>query len=105
MAGARRQALHWYRRLQRTRLKVFSGDEDALLAARKRLREEFDRNRSENDPDRIKNLLEIAEATDAYLRQNVVQGKLMNDGYTYRFRLTDDTTPTIDFGGSKTQKK
>eukprot|EP00118_Oscarella_pearsei_P006883 m.32221 g.32221 ORF g.32221 m.32221 type:complete len:117 (+) comp31604_c0_seq7:13-363(+) len=114
---SKREALHWYRRLLRTRMKVFKGDEEVLiggkrkstrndnrkkfrLAAKKRIRDEFVKNKYETDSKRKSQLLKIAKETDGILRQNVIQGVLTKSD-TYRFQLTDETVQTVDFGQTK----
>eukprot|EP00118_Oscarella_pearsei_P006884 m.32223 g.32223 ORF g.32223 m.32223 type:complete len:100 (+) comp31604_c0_seq8:13-312(+) len=97
---SKREALHWYRRLLRTRMKVFKGDEEVLIAAKKRIRDEFVKNKYETDSKRKSQLLKIAKETDGILRQNVIQGVLTKSD-TYRFQLTDETVQTVDFGQTK----
>jgi hypothetical protein len=61
----RSAVLGGYRRLMRLRLQVFAGDDFAISEARKTLRVEFSKNKSESDPEKIGEplgvLLEVAE--------------------------------------------
>lgn len=48
------QVLQWFKKLHRTRLNVFKGDEKALTAGRLRINEEFKKNKEVQNEEAIK---------------------------------------------------
>ncbi|XP_061503092.1 uncharacterized protein LOC1270200 isoform X1 [Anopheles gambiae] len=73
MSSLRREALRWYKILQRTKNEVFSGDFRTISAARQRIREEFVKNKDIKDEKQIKEKIQIAKDVDVELRRSVVQ--------------------------------
>ncbi|XP_023226402.1 complex III assembly factor LYRM7-like isoform X2 [Centruroides sculpturatus] len=69
-----------YRSLYRTRKTVFEGDVHALQISAKKLRDEFRKNISVNDPKRIEELLEVGQNVESLLKKHVVQLRLNDKG-------------------------
>lgn len=63
-----------------------------LEASKRKIKEEFSRNKMEKDPDRIEELLKAAEEAEEVLRRLIVQGVRKQDGLTYRLIFTENTT-------------
>ena len=61
-----------------------------LEASKKKIKEEFSRNKAEKDPERIEELLRTAEEAEEVLRRLVVQGVRKRDG-SYRLNITENT--------------
>ncbi|XP_022090795.1 complex III assembly factor LYRM7-like isoform X2 [Acanthaster planci] len=86
----RSKVLSLFKSLHRTRQTVFQGDEPALNAARKRINEEFAKNRQETDPEEIKQMIKVGEDVNMLMRKTIVQAKL-NEAGRYQVRITEDT--------------
>ena len=69
---------------------MFAGDVAALEAGRRKIREEFSKNKDEVDPDKIAGLIKMAQDTEQMLRCLVVQG-VKTEEDSYRLRVTRDT--------------
>ncbi|XP_023226403.1 complex III assembly factor LYRM7-like isoform X3 [Centruroides sculpturatus] len=76
----REKVLACYRSLYRTRKTVFEGDVHALQISAKKLRDEFRKNISVNDPKRIEELLEVGQNVESLLKKHVVQLRLNDKG-------------------------
>ena len=79
-----------YRVLNKTCRQVFQNDIVMLEAARKKIKEDFRLNKTENNPERIEELLKTAEEAEEVLRRLIVQGVRKPDG-TYKLNFRDDT--------------
>ncbi|XP_065093701.1 complex III assembly factor LYRM7 [Ochlerotatus camptorhynchus] len=90
MSGLRREALKWYKTLQRTKDHVFAGDHRAIVAARQRIREEFLKNKNLTEEKDIKEKIKIARDVDVELRGSVVQAVKVHEN-VYQAKITGDT--------------
>ncbi|EAA04084.2 complex III assembly factor LYRM7 [Anopheles arabiensis] len=90
MSSLRREALRWYKILQRTKNEVFSGDFRTISAARQRIREEFVKNKDIKDEKQIKEKIQIAKDVDVELRRSVVQA-VRKQPTLFEARITPDT--------------
>ncbi|XP_071825567.1 complex III assembly factor LYRM7-like isoform X2 [Apostichopus japonicus] len=90
LSRPRKEVIKCFRTLHRTRLEVFRGDNRALTEARKRINDEFTKNRSEEDPEKIKDMLKVAEDVNKLLRMTVVQG-VMKENNRIELKVTKDT--------------
>ncbi|KAJ8036231.1 Complex III assembly factor LYRM7 [Holothuria leucospilota] len=86
----RSKVLRCFKTLHRTRLDVFEGDQLALTEARKRINAEFQKNKHEKDPEKIKSMLKVAEDVNKLLRKTVVQGVFKGDN-RIELKITKDT--------------
>ncbi|XP_072453586.1 complex III assembly factor LYRM7-like [Notamacropus eugenii] len=68
------KALRLFKILHRTRQQVFKNDTKALEAARKKINEEFKKNKSETSPEEIEKLIKIGSDVELILRKSVIQG-------------------------------
>lgn len=78
-ALARQKALNCYKRLLRTRLVVFKGDDFAIKASHEAIRDSFEKNRHLQDPEDIMKQIEIAENAEEILRKEVMQARFITD--------------------------
>ncbi|XP_067131511.1 complex III assembly factor LYRM7 [Centruroides vittatus] len=85
----REKVLACYRSLYRTRRTVFEGDVHALQISAKKLRDEFRKNISVNDPKRIEELLEVGQNVESLLKKHVVQLRL-NDKGNYEMKMREE---------------
>uniref|UniRef100_A0A2M4C3T6 Complex III assembly factor LYRM7 n=1 Tax=Anopheles marajoara TaxID=58244 RepID=A0A2M4C3T6_9DIPT len=90
MSSLRREALRWYKILQRTKNEVFAGDFRTLTAARQRIREEYIKNKDLTDEKEIQEKIKIAKDVDVELRSSVVQAVRKNPT-VFEARITPDT--------------
>uniref|UniRef100_A0A182QDQ7 Complex III assembly factor LYRM7 n=1 Tax=Anopheles farauti TaxID=69004 RepID=A0A182QDQ7_9DIPT len=90
MSSLRREALRWYKILQRTKNEVFSGDFRTISAARQRIREEFIKNKDIKDEAQIKEKIKIAKDVDVELRRSVVQA-VRKQPTVFEARITLET--------------
>jgi len=81
--------LQAFSRLHRTVSSVFKGDRFAIEAARRKIREEFDKNRNVTNADEIQDLVQVALDADATLK-TVVQLRLDEERDVYRVRHHKD---------------
>ncbi|XP_004931105.1 complex III assembly factor LYRM7 isoform X1 [Bombyx mori] len=86
----RRLVLQSFKKLHRTRMKVFEGDERALLAARIKINEEFRKNKNVQNENSIKAMIAFGEDIERELRTQVIQAREIKPG-VYEARITDDT--------------
>ncbi|XP_056393262.1 complex III assembly factor LYRM7 isoform X2 [Hyla sarda] len=68
------KVLKLFKTLHRTRQHVFQNDVRALNAARLKINEEFQKNKSESAPEKITELLKIGQDVELLLRTTVIQG-------------------------------
>ncbi|XP_055610629.1 complex III assembly factor LYRM7 [Uranotaenia lowii] len=95
MNALRKEALHWYKTLLRTRNHVFAGDCRALEAARQKIREEFLKCKDMTDAKAIKERLFLAEQVDIELRSSVVQAVRVEEN-VYHANFTPDTAKIVN---------
>ncbi|XP_031568619.1 complex III assembly factor LYRM7-like [Actinia tenebrosa] len=91
MSTLRSKVLACYKSLHRARLKTFVGDAAALEAGRKRIRQEFIKNKNEKDITKIEELLKTAKDVEKMMLQYVVQGVYKERENKYHIRITEDT--------------
>ncbi|KAF6025080.1 hypothetical protein EB796_016607 [Bugula neritina] len=75
----RMEVLSIFRKLHRTRQKIFSGDALALVEARKTINSEFQSRRSQTDEEEINKSIQMAIEAEVVLRKTIVQAKLVDD--------------------------
>lgn len=80
-----------YRKLLRTTRELFSGDMEALIKSRVKIKESFLGNRMLTDPVKIAEQIKIADETIEFLQQGVVQGRLHATSGTYQIKLSKHT--------------
>ncbi|XP_074137501.1 complex III assembly factor LYRM7 [Sminthopsis crassicaudata] len=68
------KVLRLFKTLHRTRQQVFQNDNKALDAARKKINEEFKKNKNETSPEKIEKLIKIGSDVELILRKSVIQG-------------------------------
>ncbi|XP_055534378.1 complex III assembly factor LYRM7 [Wyeomyia smithii] len=90
MSSLRKEALKWYKTLQRTKNQVFKGDQRTIEAARQRIREEFIKNKDLSSEKDIQEKIKIAKDVDVELRSTVVQAVRVDEN-RYQARITKDT--------------
>ncbi|KAJ8667168.1 hypothetical protein QAD02_008830 [Eretmocerus hayati] len=91
MSGSlRSEALRIYKKLHRTRLKTFGGDENALQITRTRLNDEFRKNKDLKDESVIREMIKIATEVEHQVRTTVVQCVEKSPG-RYEAKITADT--------------
>ncbi|XP_038121255.1 complex III assembly factor LYRM7 [Culex quinquefasciatus] len=90
MCALRKEALKWYKTLQRTKDQVFAGDQRAIEAARQRIREEYVKNKDLTNEKDIKEKIKIAHDVDLELRSAVVQAVKIDDN-VYQAKITEET--------------
>ncbi|XP_043289865.1 complex III assembly factor LYRM7 [Venturia canescens] len=86
----RREALKIFKKLHRTRLNTFKGDEFALDLTRLKINEEFRKNMNVTDEAAVIELIKFAEAIEHEIRTTVIQAVEKGPG-RYELRITDDT--------------
>ncbi|CAH1252169.1 LYRM7 [Branchiostoma lanceolatum] len=91
----RSKVLASFRALHRARKDVFKGDTAALEAARQRINQEFQKNKTETDQRKIEELVKVAEDTAVYMRHVVVQAE-MNQAGRYELRIRKDSGVLVD---------
>ncbi|XP_053603720.1 complex III assembly factor LYRM7 [Plodia interpunctella] len=91
MSNLRSMVLHTFKKLHRTRMKVFSGDEKALTAARVKINEEFNKNKHVTEEDAIKAMIKLGEDVERELRTQVIQAREIKPG-VFEARINEDTT-------------
>lgn len=82
------KVLSCYRSLYRTRRIVFEGDAHALKISAQKLRDEFRKNISVDDPKRIEELIEVGENVENLLKHHVVQARLNKKG-NYELKIRE----------------
>lgn len=74
------QVLSSFKKLHRTRQRVFAGHDEALTAARTKINDEYRKNIDCQDPDKVKDMVKFAEAVETELRCTVVQAVEVKEG-------------------------
>ncbi|CAG4919281.1 unnamed protein product [Colias eurytheme] len=90
MDNLRRAVLQNFKKLHRTRLKVFEGDIRALNAARLKINEEYKKNKAVQDSDAIQAMIKYAEDVERELRTQVIQAREVKPG-VFEARITEET--------------
>ncbi|XP_038222967.1 complex III assembly factor LYRM7 [Zerene cesonia] len=90
MDNLRRAVLQNFKKLHRTRLKVFAGDYRALNAARLKINEEYKKNKAVQDSDAIQAMIKYSEEVEQELRTQVIQAREVKPG-VFEARITEDT--------------
>ncbi|KAM7408440.1 hypothetical protein PAMA_002255 [Pampus argenteus] len=67
------QVLRVFKTLHRTRAAVFKDDNRALIAARLKINEEFQKNKNETSEENINKMIEMGSKVEAVLRECVLQ--------------------------------
>ncbi|XP_026282556.1 complex III assembly factor LYRM7 [Frankliniella occidentalis] len=86
----RKEVLAAFRKLHKTRQKVFRDDIHALTAAREKINEEFRKNIAVRDESAIKELVDFAKAVEYEMRTTIVQAVEVAPG-RFAARITEDT--------------
>merc|ERR1712116_77114 len=74
MAG-RAEVIACFRRLHRTRAKIFHGDSATLVAAREKINSEFRKYKKISNSDTISELVKLGNQAEEILRTSVIQAK------------------------------
>ncbi|XP_015171816.1 PREDICTED: complex III assembly factor LYRM7 [Polistes dominula] len=85
----RREILHQFKVLHRTRLNTFKGDENALKVIRAKINEEYRKNKDITNQDTIKELNKLAQEVEHELRFGVIQATEKEPG-VYALRITPE---------------
>ncbi|XP_028660712.1 complex III assembly factor LYRM7 [Erpetoichthys calabaricus] len=72
--ASRLKVLRLFKTLHRTRESVFRDDTRALEAARKKINEEFKKNKNETSLETINQMMKLASDVEIVLRTSVIQG-------------------------------
>lgn len=103
IAMSRSNALAAYRHLLRAVAVAFKDDARVLTGARKQISSRF-RDKTPLRPADRESAIQMAEEVAQFLRSNVVQGKLQDDG-SYKLNIHDETergdNDTIKMGNKK----
>ncbi|XP_021200632.1 complex III assembly factor LYRM7 [Helicoverpa armigera] len=90
MSTTRLSVLQTFKKLHRTRMKVFAGDDRALTAGRLKINEEFQKNKHVTNEDAIKAMVKLAEDVEKELRTQVIQAREVKPG-VFVAKITEDT--------------
>ncbi|XP_034829764.1 complex III assembly factor LYRM7 [Maniola hyperantus] len=90
MSALRKAVLHNFKKLHRTRLRVFDGDERALIAARTKINEEFNKSKHVKDEDAIRAMIQFSEDVERELKSQVIQAREVKPG-VFEAKITNDT--------------
>mmetsp|Transcript_35148 Transcript_35148/g.45131 ORF Transcript_35148/g.45131 Transcript_35148/m.45131 type:complete len:136 (+) Transcript_35148:82-489(+) len=85
----RNQVISGFRKLLKLRKVVFAGDEHALKSSANALKSEFLKNKNEEDPIKLAEMIKGIDEVEEMLRFNIVQAK-ENDEGNYAVNFTDD---------------
>ncbi|KAI4477086.1 hypothetical protein M0804_013087 [Polistes exclamans] len=83
----RREILHQFKTLHRTRLNTFKGDENALKVIRAKINEEYRKYKDVTNQGAIKELNKFAQEVEHELRLSVIQAIEKEPG-VYKLRIT-----------------
>uniref|UniRef100_A0A1B6C4T0 Complex III assembly factor LYRM7 n=1 Tax=Clastoptera arizonana TaxID=38151 RepID=A0A1B6C4T0_9HEMI len=86
----RHEVLKAFKSLHKARLNVFKDDNIALEAARKKINEEFVKNKHVTDEGAIKEMLKFTSEVEQELKTHVIQAREVRPG-EYAVRITPDT--------------
>ncbi|KAM9519258.1 complex III assembly factor LYRM7 [Salvelinus alpinus] len=73
--ASRLKVLRVFKALHRTRMELFKEDTRALTAARRKINEEFRKNKNETSEENINQMIKMAAGVEVFLRQDVVQAE------------------------------
>ncbi|XP_026755619.1 complex III assembly factor LYRM7 [Galleria mellonella] len=90
MSNLRKLVLQSFKKLHRTRIKVFEGDEKALTAARIKINDEYRKNKHVKDEVAIKAMVKFGEDVERELKTQVIQAREIKPG-VYEARITEET--------------
>lgn len=85
----RREVLHHFKKLHRTRLNKFQGDNHALKVVRDRINEEYRKNINITNEAAVKELNKFAQEVEHELRTNIIQAVRKKPG-VLSLRITPD---------------
>lgn len=105
----RHRVLQSFKQLHKTRKNVFKDDTYALSEARKKINEEFKKQKHVKNVDAVEELINYAKAVEKELRTCVIQAREVESG-KFRVQITEDTlkldnVPFSDCPNEKTSKK
>ncbi|XP_033324038.2 complex III assembly factor LYRM7 isoform X2 [Megalopta genalis] len=86
----RRQVLETFKKLHRTRMKTFQGDEHALTDLRNKINEEYRKNKNVTNTAAIEELNKLAQQVEHEVRTNIIQAVEKKPG-VFALRITPDT--------------
>ncbi|XP_076765494.1 complex III assembly factor LYRM7 [Xylocopa sonorina] len=86
----RRKVLHVFKKLHRTRMNTFQGDEHALKVTRNKINEEYKKYKNVTNPAAIEELNKFAEEVEHEIRTTVIQAVETEPG-KFALRITPDT--------------
>ncbi|XP_015596174.1 complex III assembly factor LYRM7 [Cephus cinctus] len=86
----RREVLNTFKKLHKTRLNTFKGDEHALNVTRKKINDEYAKYKHVTDEKAIAELNELAKAVEHEVRTTVIQAVEVEPG-KFQVQLTKDT--------------
>ncbi|XP_049870270.1 complex III assembly factor LYRM7 [Pectinophora gossypiella] len=90
MSNLRHLVMQSFKKIHRTRLKVFKGDIKALTAARHKINEEYKKNKHVSDAGSIQAMIEFSEGVERELRTCVIQARELKPG-VFEAKITQDT--------------
>ncbi|KAI4500700.1 hypothetical protein M0802_004292 [Mischocyttarus mexicanus] len=85
----RREILHQFKTLHRTRLNKFKGDENALKVIRDKINEEYRKNKNVTNQGTIEELNKLAQEVEQEIRLTVIQAVQTKPG-VYTLRITPE---------------
>lgn len=102
----RSEVLAAFKKLHKTRRKVFRDDDRALNAAREKINEEFRKNCHVSDTGAIKELVDFAKAVEHEMRTTIIQTVEVAPG-RFAARITEDTVKleNVEFDVTKIPDK
>ncbi|XP_076271245.1 complex III assembly factor LYRM7 [Rhynchophorus ferrugineus] len=86
----RQEVLHCFKSLHRVRQSVFHGDERALTEGRKKINEEFSKQKHVQNVESIRELINYSKEVEHELRSCVIQAQEVKPG-VYQATITKDT--------------
>ncbi|CAG9134113.1 hypothetical protein JYU34_006962 [Plutella xylostella] len=90
MTNLKALVLQNFKKIHRTRLRVFDGDEKALLAARLKINDEFRKNQNVRDEEAIKAMLKFGDDVERELRTQVIQAREVKPG-VFEAKISQET--------------
>ncbi|XP_045535017.1 complex III assembly factor LYRM7 [Papilio machaon] len=90
MSSLRNSVLQSFKKIHRTRMKVFDGDIRALTAARAKINEEYKKNKHVTEESSIRAMIKFSEDVETELRTQVIQAREVRPG-VFEAKITEDT--------------
>ncbi|CAK1598654.1 unnamed protein product [Parnassius mnemosyne] len=90
MSNLRALVLQSFKKLHRTRMKIFEGDLRALTAARIKINQEYKNNKNVQDEQSIKSMIKFGEDVETELRTQVIQAREVKPG-VFEAKITKET--------------